>query len=178
LTVDQRAGAKAILNVIARRRTENRSEGQRLRQLLRYETALWDAGVEHVAGIDEAGMSPLAGPVSAAAVVFVPGARVVGIDDSKKLDSATRARLAMEIKARAVAWLVAFAKVEEIDNLNIYQAGLLAMRRAVVGLSTTPQCILVDAPAQRSANSPARHRKGRLQEPVHCRSLDPSPGTS
>jgi ribonuclease HII len=145
LKADLRPGAKVILDAIARRRSANRSEGQRLRQLLRYETALWATGIVHIAGIDEAGMSPLAGPVAAAAVVFAPGARIPGIDDSKKLDAASRNRLAAEIKERAVAWSVAFADVEEIDRVNIYWAGLLAMRRAVDGLSPAPQHILIDA---------------------------------
>jgi ribonuclease HII len=100
---DPRPGAKTILDAIAQRRFENRSEGQRLRKLLRYESALWAEGVLHVAGVDEAGMSPLAGPVAAAAVVFAPGSRIPGVDDSKKLDAATRDRLAAEIKETAVA---------------------------------------------------------------------------
>src|SRR5690606_29140289 len=83
LLADPRPGAKAILDAVKRRRFENRSEGQRLRKLLRYESALWANGVLHVAGIDEAGMSPLAGPVAAAAVIFAPGSRIPHIDDSK-----------------------------------------------------------------------------------------------
>src|SRR5690349_4521024 len=104
LIADRRPGAKAILSAIARRRAENRSEGQRLRKLLQFETALWAAGMVHVAGVDEAGMSPLAGPVAAAAVIFEPGSRIPGVDDSKKLDAPTRDKLAVEIKGRAVAW--------------------------------------------------------------------------
>ncbi len=145
LRADPRPGAKAILDAVGRRRMENRAEGQRLRQLLRFESALWAGGVLHVAGVDEAGMSPLAGPVAAAAVVFTPGSRIPGIDDSKKLDAATRDRLAAEIRTSAVAWSVAFAEVEEIDTINIYWAGLLAMRRAVEGLSLAPQHLLLDA---------------------------------
>jgi ribonuclease HII len=145
LRQDPRPGAAALLAAIARRRFENRSEGQRLRKLLQYETALWSTGVLHVAGVDEAGMSPLAGPVSAAAVVFAPGSRIPGVDDSKKLDPATRERLAQEIKQTAVAWCVGFAEVEEIDAINIYWAGLLAMRRAVEGLSVAPEHVLLDA---------------------------------
>ena len=145
LMADPRPGAKAILDAIARRRAENRSEGQRLRKLLQFENALWAEGVLHVAGVDEAGMSPLAGPVTAAAVIFAPGSRIPGVDDSKKLDAATRDKLAIEIKGRAVAWSVAFAEVEEIDRLNIYWAGLLAMRRAVEALLPAPQHILIDA---------------------------------
>lgn len=145
LLADPRPGAKQILDAIAKRRSDNRAEGQRLRKLLRYETALWTTGVQAVAGVDEAGMSPLAGPVSAAAVIFAPGARIPGVDDSKKLDTETRERLATEIKRTAVAWSVGFAEVGEIDTINIYWAGLLAMRRAVEGLSAKPEHILVDA---------------------------------
>lgn len=142
---DPRPGAKAILAAIERRRFENRSEGQRLRQLLRFETELWAAGSMFVAGIDEAGMSPLAGPVCAAAVIFKPGTRIPGVDDSKKLDAAERERLAAEIKGTALAWCVAWAEVDEIDELNIYWAGILAMRRAVEGLSAQPDHLLLDA---------------------------------
>lgn len=145
LRADPRPGAGAILDAVARRRAANRSEGQRLRQLVRYEGALWAAGVARVAGVDEAGMSPLAGPVAAAAVVLAPGARIAGVDDSKKLDAAERERLAREIEATAVAWSVGFAEVEEIDTLNIYWAGLLAMRRAVAGLAAAPEHVLIDA---------------------------------
>jgi ribonuclease HII len=154
LRADPRAGAKAILEAIARRRAENRSEGQRLRKLLQFEIALWNAGLVHVAGVDEAGMSPLAGPVAAAAVIFAPGSRIPGVDDSKKLDAETREKLAVEIKQRAVSWCVAFAEVEEIDRVNIYWAGLSAMRRAVEGLSVAPQHILIDARRLKELRTP------------------------
>ena len=154
LLADPRAGAKAILHAVARRRSENRAEGQRLRKLLRYENALWASGVLRVAGVDEAGMSPLAGPVAAAAVVFAPGSRIPGIDDSKKLDAAARARLAEEIKVTALAWSVGLAAVEEIDTINIYWAGLLAMRRAVEGLSLAPQHLLLDARRLKDLSTP------------------------
>jgi ribonuclease HII len=90
-------------------------------------------------------MSPLAGPVSAAAVILKPGTRITGIDDSKKLNASSREALAIEIKEKAEAWSVAFVDVEEIDTLNIYWAGILAMRRAVEGLAVTPQHLLIDA---------------------------------
>jgi len=77
--------------------------------------------------------------------VFAPGTRIVGVDDSKKLDSETRERLATEIKRSAIAWSVGFAEVDEIDTINIYWAGVLAMRRAVEGLRPTPDHILSDA---------------------------------
>jgi ribonuclease HII len=145
LKADPRAGARAILNAVAKRRFDNRSEGQRLRKLLRFETDLWAAGIVRVAGVDEAGMSPLAGPVAAAAVMFMPGSRIPGVDDSKKLDAAARDRLAGEIKETALAYSVGFAEVDEIDTINIYWAGMLAMRRAVEGLSLSAQHLLIDA---------------------------------
>ena len=145
LRADPRPGAKAILDAIAKRHHEHRCEGQRLRKKLRFEQALWSVGTVHVAGVDEAGMSPLAGPVYAAAVMLSPGTRIADVDDSKKLDAKERERLAIEIKATAVAWAVGTASVEEIDTINIYWAGLLAMQRAVEGLSVVPQHLLIDA---------------------------------
>src|SRR5262245_45921921 len=117
LKADGRTGARSILAAVARRRFESRSEGQRLRKMLQYEGSLWAAGARYVAVVDEAGMSPLAGPVAAAAVIFAPGTRIQGVDDSKKLGTACRERLAGEIKASAVAWSLAFAEVDEIDNI-------------------------------------------------------------
>ena len=145
LRADPRPGASAILQAVERRRRARRSEGQRLRKLLRYESELWAQGLIHVAGVDEAGMSPLAGPVAAAAVIWTPGSRLREVDDSKKLDAQARERLAVAIKQESAAWAVGFAEVEEIDRLNIYWAGLLAMRRAVQALGLTPQHILLDA---------------------------------
>ncbi len=174
LRADSRPGAQAILDAVARRRAENRSEGQRLRKLLQFETKLWAGGVLHVAGVDEAGMSPLAGSVAAAAVIFAPGSRIPGIDDSKKHDAETRDSLAAEIKERAIAWSVGFAEVEEIDRIKIYCAGLLAMRRAVEGLFPAPAAHPPRRPpSQRPGDTPAGHREGRLQKPDHRRRLDP-----
>lgn len=145
LRADPRAGAKAILAAVEKRRHAHRAEGQRLRKMLAFEQAIWATGTMNVAGVDEAGMSPLAGPVCAAAVIFKPGSRLAHVDDSKKLDAKERERLAIEIKATAAAWAVGWASVEEIDSINIYWAGLLAMRRAVEGLAVVPQHLLIDA---------------------------------
>lgn len=95
-------------------------------------------------GVDEAGRGPLAGPVYAAAVMLDPARPIAGLNDSKKLTEKMRERLAFIIKAESLAWSVAFATVEEIDRLNILQATLLAMRRAVVGLNVCPQAVWVD----------------------------------
>jgi len=95
-------------------------------------------------GVDEAGRGPLAGPVVAAAVMLDPDQRIEGLRDSKKLSAAARERLADEIRKHAVAWCVAEASVEEIDRLNILQATLLAMQRAVAGLDRVPDDVWVD----------------------------------
>lgn len=97
-----------------------------------------------VCGVDEAGRGPLAGPVVAAAVILDPGRPLLGIDDSKKLSAAQRERLAPLIREQALCWAVAEASVEEIDRLNILQATLLAMQRAVAALSVRPERALVD----------------------------------
>lgn len=97
-----------------------------------------------VAGVDEAGRGPLAGPVVAAAVVLDPRRPVRGVKDSKLLAPAERERLAARIESRVRCWSVAWADVEEIDQLNILHATLLAMRRAVCGLSLRPAHVQVD----------------------------------
>lgn len=97
-----------------------------------------------VCGVDEAGRGPLAGPVYTAAVILDSGRPIAGIDDSKKLAPARRESLALEIRTHALAWAVASASVEEIDALNILQASLLAMRRAVEKLAVMPHQVLVD----------------------------------
>ena len=142
---DSRAGAAAILQAVERRRRASRAEGQRLRHLLRYEQPLWDEGVQYVAGVDEAGMSPLAGPVVAGAVVLPVGYRLPGVDDSKKLTAEMRDELAVAIKRDAISWASGQASPAEIDRINIYHAGLLALKRAVEGLNVTPGHLLVDA---------------------------------
>lgn len=153
---DDRRAAQELARAIRTRQRKNRAEGQRLRNLLRYEVELWEAGHLHVAGVDEAGMAPLAGPVVAAAVILPRSYKLRGIDDSKALDPETRTRMAAELKRDAVAWAIGVAEVEEIDRINIYHAGLLAMRRAVLGLGLQPSFVLVDA--RRIPDCPAPQR--------------------
>ncbi|MFD2111254.1 ribonuclease HII [Thiorhodococcus fuscus] len=97
-----------------------------------------------IAGVDEAGRGPLAGPVAAAAVILDPARPISGIDDSKRLTAARRERLESAIREGALAYAVAWASVEEIDRLNILNATFLAMRRAVESLSVRPVRVLVD----------------------------------
>lgn len=156
LRADPRAGAAVILRAVERRRRENRAEGQRLRRMLRFEQALWAEGRTQVAGVDEAGMSPLAGPVVAGAVILPVGYRRAGIDDSKKLSPEQRDALVIEIKRDALAWGVGFVEPDEIDRINIYRAGLLAMRRAVEALSVAPDYLLIDARSLKELPTPQR----------------------
>ena len=97
-----------------------------------------------VCGVDEAGRGPLAGPVHAAAVILDPARPIRGLRDSKQLSRAERERLAHRIRERALSWAVGSASVEEIDRINILQASLLAMRRAVEALAMQPEHVLVD----------------------------------
>ncbi|MFA9218929.1 MAG: ribonuclease HII [Sphingomonadaceae bacterium] len=99
---------------------------------------------EIICGVDEAGRGPLAGPVFAAAVILDPARPVAGLRDSKKLNEAKRDQLAPLIKANALAWAIAEASEEEIDRLNILQASMLAMKRAVEALSLQPTLALID----------------------------------
>ena len=146
LETDSRQGAHQLAKRIRQRRRSNRAEGQRLHTLLRFEIELWLQGYEFVAGVDEAGMAPLAGPVVAGAVILPQNYKLRGLNDSKKiLDEAKREELAVQIKQDAICWAVGFAEVEEIDTINIYHAGLLAMQRAFLGLSCVPNFVLVDA---------------------------------
>ena len=146
LEADSRQGAKALARRIRGRQGKNRAEGQRLRHLLRFESELWEQGHTHIAGVDEAGRGPLAGPVVAAAAILPRGWKLEGLDDSKKIaDEARRDELAEAIKRGAVAWAVGQADSEEIDRLNIRRASLLAMHRAVQGLGIQPDYVLLDA---------------------------------
>jgi ribonuclease HII len=154
LASDRRAGARAVLAAVRRRRASNRAEGQRLRNLLRHETRLWERGVVHVAGVDEAGMAPLAGPVVAAACILPHDYRPRGVDDSKQVAPEERNRLAEDIKRNAVAWAIGRAEVEEIDRLNIYWAGILSLRRAVLALPVRPDHLLIDARRIRDLDIP------------------------
>jgi ribonuclease HII len=143
---DSRQGAHHLAKLIRERWRKNRAEGQRLHNLLRFEIDLWEQGFNMIAGVDEAGMAPLAGPVIAGAVILPKNYKLKKLNDSKQiLDETVRGELAVQIKRDCIVWAVGRAEVEEIDTINIYHAGLLAMRRAVEGLASQPDFILVDA---------------------------------
>ena len=121
-----------------------RAEKRRLDRLLALEREYWESGVQWVAGVDEVGRGPLAGPVLAAAVILPPNIAITGVDDSKRLPAARREMLFHEIRAHALCIGVGAASTREIDRLNILQATYLAMKRAVARLSISPQRIIVD----------------------------------
>ncbi len=145
LQKDPRLGVRKLLAVLRKRFERERDERVRLDSMRHFERVLWKSGVRDIAGVDEAGVAPLAGPVVAAAVMFPPDTDIAGIDDSKKLDAPTREALAKQIRAKASGVGVGIGTVEDIDRINIYHASLLAMQRAVEALPRTPQHVLVDA---------------------------------
>ena len=112
-----------------------------------YENQLREKGDRYIAGLDEAGRGPLAGPVVAGAVILPPDTELVipGVDDSKKLSGLRRGKLLEEIKEKAIAWAVGLVDVETIDQINILQATKKAMKQAVEGLQTVPEVLLIDA---------------------------------
>lgn len=139
---DPRAGARTLYKALTKRFEEQKKEKIRLDAMLHFERLLWKAGIVHIAGVDEVGVGPLAGPVVAAAVIFPPNIEIEGIDDSKALDEDTRLRLALEIRQRATAVGIGVVEVGEIDRLNIYHAGLRAMQLALANLPVVPQHVL------------------------------------
>lgn len=144
LSNDVRAGAREIYKRLKRTESALSAEMQRLEKMRLYEEDLRARGFYPVAGVDEAGRGPLAGPVTAAAVILPEKAALINLNDSKKLAAAKREELAERIKEVALDWALGVATVEEILSENIHRAGLMAMRRAVMGLKLKPAHVLVD----------------------------------
>lgn len=141
---DPRAGVRDLYRRLKRADSIMEAENKRLTGLFLYEEDLWAKGRTAVAGVDEAGRGPLAGPVVAAAVILPGVVQLKYLNDSKKLTAARRETLAGQIKEMASAWAIGMSTVEEIYHDNIHQAGLTAMRRAVLGLKIKPDFMLVD----------------------------------
>jgi ribonuclease HII len=144
LRADRRAGARRLAQAAARRARERAAETRRLGRLLARRRALLAAGARVVAGVDEVGVGPLAGPVVAAAVVLPARVDLPGLDDSKRLSRAARERLARAIRAQAVALALAEVWPEEIDAADVLRAAREAMRRAIAALPMRPDHALVD----------------------------------
>jgi len=147
LCADGRKGVALLRDQILRGRARQKREQDRLAALRADEAAAWERGARFVAGVDEAGRGPLAGPVVAAAVVLPERLDIEGIDDSKKLTPARREELYPQILSRAVAVGVGSASEKVIDEINILNATFLAMREAVAALATRPDHVIVDGSA-------------------------------
>ena len=128
-------------------------EQERICRLYQYERELYERGAEFIAGVDEAGRGPLAGPVIAGAVIFAPECFISGLNDSKKSGS-QKICLRKGNKEKALAWAVGAVGVYDIDRMNIYQATLLAMARAVKKLAVRPEHLLIDAVNLEQINIP------------------------
>ena len=144
LETDSRRGVRAVAEAWRRRCHKEAVEKQRLEKLLHFERRLWKKGINWVAGIDEAGRGPLAGPVVAAAVILPHQATLPGLDDSKKVNPAKRETLFELIHQIAIAVGVGVVHAEEIDRINILQATRKAMNQAIESLTPIPQHLLVD----------------------------------
>lgn len=142
---DPRTGARKLYQILKRRSEEQSVEGRRIEAMLHFERVLWKTGITRIAGVDEVGIGPLAGPVVAAAVVFPPHTMIGGVHDSKLLDAPTRERLDVEIRRKASGLAIGIVDIEEIDRINVYHAGLRAMQLAVSGLTAAPEHVLVDS---------------------------------
>ncbi len=142
---DPRVQVATLLEEAERRAHRIQAERQRHDEMLAIERELQASGRFLIAGVDEVGVGPLAGPIVAAAVILGDAVSIQGIEDSRKLDATGRDALAREIRVRALGVSIGVATVAEIDRINVYHAGLLAMRRAVEGLARRPDHIIVDA---------------------------------
>lgn len=144
LAADPRSGVKKLGLSLIKKKEQQQAELVRLDRLFQYEDEARSKGIELIAGVDEAGRGPLAGPVVAGTVILPARVRLFGLNDSKLLTPAQRERLYLEIADTALDWGIGVASSEEIDSINIYQATMLAMKRALGALKILPGLVLVD----------------------------------
>ena len=142
---DPRRGVQALVRSATTRVGAMRSERERVAKMFELRSGLYVRGFKAIAGVDEVGVGPLAGPVVAAAVILPKEVNLPLVNDSKKLNPAQREKLSLAIHEQAVAVSIGSVSPEEIDSRNIFQASLEAMRRAVEGLNPAPDYCLVDA---------------------------------
>jgi ribonuclease HII len=154
LARDGRRGARELALALEHRRAERRREARRLAQLFALRRRLFADGARFVAGVDEVGVGPMAGPLVAAAVVLPARLQLPGLDDSKQLRREERESLDAAIRRQAIAVSVAELSSREVDRLNVLRASLEAMRLAVAGLALRPDHVLVDARTIPAIDSP------------------------
>ncbi len=142
---DTRVGVQKLIESAKKQYNDYLDELERCDYILSYETEIYESGAEFIAGVDEVGRGPLAGPVVTCAVVLPKGVKILYANDSKKLSKAMREKLNDEIMEKAVAVQIAVESVETIDRINILEATKLAMKKSVEGLAVKPSHVLVDA---------------------------------
>ena len=141
---DQRKAVRDIYHTIEKLRQAVNDENQRLLKLFTIEQTLWNRGLFYIAGVDEVGRGPLAGPVVASCVIFSNFQSIAGLNDSKLVPAARRAELEDIIKSKALAWGIAVVDNQVIDQINIQKASFLAMKKAIACLGVEPEQLLVD----------------------------------
>lgn len=173
LSRDRRAGVKRTVERYLSRREMERKEKDRLEAMLGYERSLRNLGYTYIAGVDEAGRGPLAGPVLAGAVILTDDFYLPGLNDSKQVLPPRRVELYREITSRAVAWSIGIGEVAEIDSYNIYVASKMAMFRAISSLAVRPDYVLLDALELEGLECPQRGIVGgdRLSQSVAAASI-------
>jgi len=154
LQSDPRAGVRRLGGAFRKRRRSIEAEETRVREMQARERELWGRGISYVAGVDEVGVGPFAGPVVAGAVVFPPGCFLRGVRDSKQLSPDRRLSLDAEIRRHAVAVGIGEVGVDEIDLINILRASMKAMRLAIIDLGMKVQHLLVDGRGVTDAGVP------------------------
>ena len=151
---DSRQGVRRLTERVLKNQEAQAKEEERIQTLLVEEQKLWQKGFLLIAGIDEAGRGPLAGPVVAAACILPSRFELPGLNDSKMLTESKREKLFAQIQSQAIDFGIGSAESAEIDALNILQATKLAMKRAVESLTIRPHCLLIDALSLPSVNLP------------------------
>lgn len=143
--LDERKGVQSALTSALKRKAAYEKEQERLEMMLQYERECYEQGYDFIAGVDEVGRGPLAGPVVAATVILPKNCKIEGVDDSKKLSAKKRESLYDEILEKAVSYGIGVVSWERIDEINILQATYEAMREAIAQLNPVPRFILADA---------------------------------
>lgn len=141
---DSRIGVQKLIKKYEKKYKDYQLELERIKEISKYENNYYNKGLEYIAGVDEAGRGPLAGPVVAAAVILPKDAVILGINDSKKLSLIKREELFEIINKEALSISIGIIDPQTIDRINILQATFKAMRKAIDGLSIRPDMILVD----------------------------------
>jgi Ribonuclease HII len=145
LQADRRSGVQKLLAAYYKHIDDEAKEAERFANMLVFEKKYWQQGIKYVAGCDEAGRGPLAGPLVVAAVILPEGIFIRGLNDSKKLSAVKREKLYAEVYEKAISITVNVVGPKDIDELNIYQATKISMEKCLINLQPYPQTALIDA---------------------------------